>query len=64
MAAARNVIVPVLIGWIVVGITLTIRALEVWGSHTWSAASFSGWHLRFSLTQGRATCKAGVVVDL
>ena len=34
MAAALNVIVPVPIGWIVVGITLTILALQIWGSYT------------------------------
>jgi NRAMP (natural resistance-associated macrophage protein)-like metal ion transporter len=34
MAAALNVIVPVSIGWIVVGVTLTILALQIWGSYT------------------------------
>ncbi len=34
MAAALNVIVPVPIGWIVVGVTLTILALQIWGSYT------------------------------
>ena len=34
MAAALNVIVPVPIGWIVFGITLTILALQIWGSYT------------------------------
>jgi NRAMP (natural resistance-associated macrophage protein)-like metal ion transporter len=34
MAAALNVIVPVPVGWIVVGITLVILALQMWGSYT------------------------------
>jgi NRAMP (natural resistance-associated macrophage protein)-like metal ion transporter len=34
MAAALNVIVPVSIGWIVFGVTLTILALQIWGSYT------------------------------
>jgi NRAMP (natural resistance-associated macrophage protein)-like metal ion transporter len=34
MAAALNVIVPVPFAWIVVGITLTILALQIWGSYT------------------------------
>ncbi len=34
MAAALNVIVPVPIGWIVVGVTLTILGLQIWGSYT------------------------------
>lgn len=34
MAAALNVIVPVPIGGIVVGIALTILALQIWGSYT------------------------------
>ena len=34
MAAALNVIVPVSIGWIVLGVTLTILALQIWGSYT------------------------------
>jgi NRAMP (natural resistance-associated macrophage protein)-like metal ion transporter len=34
MAAALNLLVPVPIGWIVVGITLTILALQIWGSYT------------------------------
>jgi NRAMP (natural resistance-associated macrophage protein)-like metal ion transporter len=34
MAAALNVIVPVSVGWIVVGVTLTILGLQIWGSYT------------------------------
>jgi NRAMP (natural resistance-associated macrophage protein)-like metal ion transporter len=34
MAAALNVIVPVPVGGIVVGITLVILALQIWGSYT------------------------------
>jgi NRAMP (natural resistance-associated macrophage protein)-like metal ion transporter len=34
MAAALNLLVPIPIGWIVVGITLTILALQIWGSYT------------------------------
>jgi NRAMP (natural resistance-associated macrophage protein)-like metal ion transporter len=34
MAAALNLLVPVPIGWIVVGMTLTILALQIWGSYT------------------------------
>lgn len=34
MAAALNVIVPVPIGWIVFGITVTILGLQIWGSYT------------------------------
>jgi NRAMP (natural resistance-associated macrophage protein)-like metal ion transporter len=34
MAAALNLLLPIPIGWIVVGITLTILALQMWGSYT------------------------------
>ncbi len=34
MAAALNVIVPVPVSWIVVGIALVILALQIWGSYT------------------------------
>jgi NRAMP (natural resistance-associated macrophage protein)-like metal ion transporter len=34
MAAALNLLVPIPIGWIVVGITMTILALQIWGSYT------------------------------
>src|SRR5690242_15778632 len=34
MAAALNVIVPVPISWIVVGVTLSILGLQMWGSYT------------------------------
>ena len=34
MAAAVNIIVPVPMAWIVVGITLIILALQIWGSYT------------------------------
>jgi NRAMP (natural resistance-associated macrophage protein)-like metal ion transporter len=34
MAAALNLLLPIPIGWIVVGITLTILALQIWGSYT------------------------------
>jgi Mn2+/Fe2+ NRAMP family transporter len=34
MAAALNLLVPIPIGWIVVGITLTILGLQIWGSYT------------------------------
>jgi len=34
MAAALNLLVPVPVGWIVVGITATILALQIWGSYT------------------------------
>jgi NRAMP (natural resistance-associated macrophage protein)-like metal ion transporter len=34
MAAALNLLVPIPIAWIVVGITLTILALQIWGSYT------------------------------
>src|SRR6266700_7702366 len=34
MAAALNLLVPIPIGWIVVAITITVLALQVWGSYT------------------------------
>jgi NRAMP (natural resistance-associated macrophage protein)-like metal ion transporter len=34
MAAALNLLLPIPIGWIVVAITLTILALQIWGSYT------------------------------
>lgn len=34
MAASLNILVPIPIGWIVVGITLIILALQIWGSYT------------------------------
>jgi len=34
MAAALNLLVPIPIGWMVVGITLTILGLQIWGSYT------------------------------
>ena len=34
MAAALNVLVPLPVGWIVIGVTLTILGLQIWGSYT------------------------------
>ena len=34
MAAALNLLVPIPMGWIVVAITVTVLALQVWGSYT------------------------------
>jgi Mn2+/Fe2+ NRAMP family transporter len=34
MAAALNLLLPIPIGWIVVGVSLTILALQIWGSYT------------------------------
>ena len=34
MAAALNLLLPIPVGWIVVGMTLTILALQIWGSYT------------------------------
>ena len=34
MAAAINVLIPVPIGWIIVPVTGTILALQIWGSYT------------------------------
>jgi len=34
MAAALNLLLPIPISWIVVGVTLTILALQIWGSYT------------------------------
>lgn len=34
MAAALNIVVPIPIPWIVVGVTLSVLALQVWGSYT------------------------------
>jgi NRAMP (natural resistance-associated macrophage protein)-like metal ion transporter len=34
MAAALNLLVPIPIGWVVIAVTLTILALQIWGSYT------------------------------
>jgi len=34
MAAALNLLIPVPIGWVVIAVTLTILALQIWGSYT------------------------------
>src|SRR5690349_20063177 len=40
MAAALNLLVPISVGWLVVGIALIILALQIWGSYTFIRNTF------------------------
>jgi NRAMP (natural resistance-associated macrophage protein)-like metal ion transporter len=40
MAAALNLLIPIPVGWIVVGTALTILALQIWGSYTFIRNTF------------------------